>query len=149
MSTPSEHSPDNAGLGTELAEAFLHFWKVYAERKNGARTIDDIIPLFAPNVTAIGSGEHELGDSYSEVIRNFTDDFTEFHGSFKIDFFGVNAKVLSPTAGLVEAQSNFEVEVEPGNTLNFYTRFSTAFVKEGGRWLMAHNHLSMPSHEQE
>ncbi|MCB0790651.1 MAG: response regulator [Flavobacteriales bacterium] len=146
---PLDQDLDVADQERGLREAFLHFWQLYSERKQGVHTIEDIIPLFAPNVTAIGTGEHEIGDSHSEVIRNFRDDFKEFKGSFALDFFGVRAKVLSPSSGLVEAQCNFEVEVEPGKVLNFYTRFSTVFVLQHGRWLMVHNHLSMPSHEQE
>lgn len=147
MNTHPHHEQDRPN--ENLKAAFIRFWRTYAAREHGADTIDDIIPLFAPNITAIGSGEHEIGDSYEEVIRNFRDDFQEFKGALNIDFFGVKAKLLSPTSGIVEAQSNFELEVEPGKMLNFYIRFSSAFIMEDGKWLMAHNHLSMPSHEQE
>ncbi|MBI1227676.1 MAG: hypothetical protein GC192_20750 [Bacteroidetes bacterium] len=132
-----------------LTAAFYHFWYTYAARKNGPQTIQDILPLFDKSATTIGTGEHELATNLNEIIKNFGDDFNEFTTPIKIDFFGTKSTWLSPSAGLVEAQGNFELEVEGGGTLNFYLRFTTVFVYKDGKWLLAHNHISFPSQEQD
>ena len=141
MATKNDH--------ISLLDAFHHFWHTYARRKNGADTIHDLRPLFDTAVSAIGTGEHELATNREETIANFTDDIKEFPAPLRIDFFGVSARLLSPESGLVEAQGNLELDTDDGGTLNFYLRFSNVFVLKQDKWLLAHNHISFPSQEQD
>lgn len=132
-----------------LLNAFYHFWYTYANRKNGPDTLHDLLPLFDTDATTIGTGDHELANNLGEITKNFADDFKEFPTPLNIDFFGVTPKILSPTAGLVEAQANFALDVEDTGSINFYVRFTSIFVLKNDRWLLTHSHISFPSHEQD
>ena len=61
----------------EVLHAFHNFWDTYAQRQNGAATIEDLRPLFSEDVSTIGTGLHEVGRSLEDVIQNFGDDLRE------------------------------------------------------------------------
>lgn len=132
-----------------VLNTFKEFWDIWAKREKGAFTIEDIQPFFAEDVSAIGSGEHELGKSLQDVVRNFSDDFSELQTPLLIDFFYESVKLLSETVSLVEAEAYVDLEVESGARLKFHLRFTTLFVLKGDKWLISHNHVSIPSSEQE
>ncbi len=132
----------------EVTKAFDDFWSIWALRRNKAQTLDDILPYFDPRITAIGTGEHEKGRSYEEVIQNFRDDFNELHTPILVDFFRKETKLLAPTAGLVEAECMLEIPVAEGTPVKFHLRLSTIFTLVEGRWKMIHNHVSIPSDGQ-
>ncbi len=132
-----------------VLHCFNQFWKTWAERANKDKTIDDILPFFDQNVSSIGTGEHELGQDLKAVVQNFKDDFLELDMPFSIDFFYEAAKMLGSEVGLVEAEGNVEIKVEAELTLKFHLRFTTVFKWSGTAWLIAHNHVSIPSSEQD
>ncbi len=133
----------------EVLHAFNTFWDTYAQRRNGAATINDLVPLFTGDVTTIGTGLHEVGRSPEEVIQNFGDDLKEVNTSVSLEYTYQNVRMLGPTVGLVEAEAIFILPVTGGMPLQFYVRFSCTFVQENGQWLLAHNHVSIPASEQD
>ncbi len=132
-----------------VLNAFTHFWKTWSEREKGADTITDLIPLFHPDVSAIGSGEHEAGWTFDQVIQNFTDDFNEMRTGFSLRFLNVNAKTISDTSAFVEAEANVEIESDGEDLILFHMRISQIFVCESDRWLAIHIHCSFPSTDQD
>ncbi len=135
-------------LEKSMLDTFYRFWYTWAERKNGAQTIQDIAPYFASNISALGTGDHEKGRDYDGVIQNFTDDFKDFDMPISINFTYVRPIILSPTSGLVEAESILQLE-SGGEILTFYVRFTSVFLKKESSWIMIHNHCSFPASEQD
>lgn len=134
---------------TEIQDAFETFWTTWAERKNGADTIHDLLPLFAHNVSTIGTGEHEIATNFSEVVKDFSDDLKELVVPLALDYLSFQVKLLSPNAGMVEAQANIVMETEGNIQLCFPVRLSTTFIKQEDQWLLIHNHISTPSQDQD
>ncbi len=132
----------------EISKTFHDFWMTWARRANQADTLHDILSFFDEEVTAIGTGEHEQGKCYEEVIQNFRDDFAEIEVPIQIDFFREKTRLIAPTVGLVEAEANLEIALEEGSTVNFHLRFSTIFTQVNGLWKLSHNHVSIPSDGQ-
>ena len=135
-------------LEKSLLDTFHFFWDTWAQRKNGAKTIQDIAPYFDPNISALGTGDHEKGRNYNEVIQNFTDDFKDYDMPISLTFTHIRPIILSPTSGMVEAESILELE-SGGEMLKFYVRFTTVFIKKVKNWIMVHNHCSFPASEQD
>lgn len=126
---------------------FNKFWNLWAERKNKSETIHDIIPYFSTDISAIGTGDHEKGRNYNEVLQNFKDDFLEIQKPININFKHLIVKLISSTVGLVEAEADLGIFIEK-EKLDFQLRFSTTFVLENENWKIIHNHVSMPSDGQ-
>ena len=57
--------------------------------------------------------------------------------------------MLASNVGLVEAEAMIILPISDEAPLQFYLRFSTTFVEKDGRWLLAHNHVSIPASEQD
>ena len=133
----------------QVLSAFRNFWNTWATRANGSNTINDIYHLFDKDVSAIGSGEHELGKTLAEVLKNFTDDFNELTIPLRTNFFYEKVKILAPTAAMVEAEAFVYLDMEDGSELKFHLRFSTVFVHKNDKWLLTHNHVSIPASEQD
>lgn len=134
---------------SEILHAFENFWETYARRENGPNTIHDLLPLFAHNVSTIGTGEHEIGSTFSEVVKNFADDLQEVATPFTIEFYDEHVKLLAPVAGLVESMGTIIMSVEGHDPIEFSVRFSTVFIQQEGKWVMTHNHISIPSQDQD
>ena len=133
----------------EVLHAFNHFWDTYAQRHNGAATIDDLKPLFAESVSSIGTGLHEVGRDLEQVLQNFGDDLKEVENPISLEYSYQVARLLSPTVGLVEAEALIILPMAEGPALQIYARFSTTFIEKDGRWLLSHNHISIPASEQD
>lgn len=128
----------------EVLTAFHQFWNIWAKREKGSKSIEDLIPLFDKNVTALGTGEHEKGRDYEEVVQNFQDDFNEVGDSLGFEIFYEKARLLSETVGLVEAEAYVYIETENHQIIRFHLRFSTILTWQGNKWLVSHNHVSVP-----
>lgn len=131
-----------------LTQTFHDFWSTWAARKAGAATIEAIVPFFDPQITAIGSGDHEKGRSFEEVVRNFRDDFLELETAISIDFFREETKLIAEEVGLVEAEAYVFVPLDDDDELKFHLRFSTVFTCREGGWKIVHNHVSIPNDGQ-
>lgn len=127
-----------------LIQSFDTFWYMWANRQQGSATIDSLIPYFSTDITAIGTGAHEKGQNLQEVIKNFSSDFREIDSPIELHFTHKEAKVLAPTAGLVEAEGTVEIYLEADEKLSFSLRFTTIFVKHKEQWQISHNHVSIP-----
>lgn len=132
----------------EIRSAFHDFWSIWAQRKTKRQTIQELILLLDEHVTAIGTGEHEEGHSYEQVVQNFKDDFNEIETPIALSFSYENVKVLAPTAGLVEAKATISIPIQDDEPLNLDLRFSTVFVYKNDKWVLTHNHVSVPSDGQ-
>ncbi|MFD2823682.1 adenylate/guanylate cyclase domain-containing protein [Lacinutrix iliipiscaria] len=136
-------------IKNEILLAFDTFWDIWANRDNKENTLDDIIPFFNNSISTIGTGDHELGKDYHEVVQNFKSDFNEFHKPLSINYTYKKAMVLSSTSGYVEAVAIVSFELDDGTPLNLQLRFTTIFVLKNDKWLIAHSHISMPSNDQD
>ena len=132
-----------------LEQAFLSFWNTWAERSQGENSLDLITHYFDSSVTAIGTGEHEKGRNYEEVLLNFKADFAELPKGFDIDFFRVQSRMVSNSIGVVEAESVLEIiPEEETKPVIFHLRFSTIFKDCADGWKILHNHVSIPADSQ-
>lgn len=132
----------------EVLKSFHDFWSIWALRKNKSQTLNDLLPFFDSTVTALGTGEHEKGRNYKEVLSNFKDDFDELEVPIKMNFFYERARVLAPDVGLVEAECKLEIELKSNKVLHFHLRFTTVFRNKDNRWKIIHNHVSVPYDSQ-
>ncbi|WP_250435778.1 adenylate/guanylate cyclase domain-containing protein [Hanstruepera flava] len=135
-------------LEQDILNTFNEFWHMWAKRAKGEATIHDLKQYFDPEVSSIGTGEHEIGKDLETVIENFSYDLKELQKPFKLDVFYEKAKVLSPTSGVVEAEANVEIDLDADEPLKLHIRFSTVFILKDGNWLIKHNHVSFPSKDQ-
>lgn len=133
----------------EILTAFSDFWQTYAQRTKGFDSINDIKTFFDVNISSIGTGEHEIGKNFDEVVKNFSDDLREMPAPISINFFYKKANLLSPTSGLVEAEAKVIIPMEDETILNFHLRFTSVFVFKKKKWLLSHNHVSIPANEQD
>jgi class 3 adenylate cyclase/ketosteroid isomerase-like protein len=132
----------------ELISAFNAFWETWAERTKGQDTINDIIDFFDQSITAIGTGDHEKGRNYKEVIQNFTDDFRELPTSIELHFFDKKGRLLGEGNGFVEANGRIDIASGESESLVFFLRFTTIFKLVDGQWKIIHNHVSVPYDDQ-
>jgi class 3 adenylate cyclase/ketosteroid isomerase-like protein len=132
----------------DLISTFREFWGTWAERSRGEDTLDDILDYFDVSITAIGTGDHEKGRNYQEVVQNFSDDFRELPTRIELQFFNLKDRVLGENVGFVEANGRIDIAVENSNPLVFSLRFTTIFIKTEDGWKMVHNHVSVPYDDQ-
>ncbi|MDW3648327.1 MAG: adenylate/guanylate cyclase domain-containing protein [Bacteroidia bacterium] len=133
----------------KILATFLDFWNTWAARAKKRETIEELIPFFCPEVSAIGTGFHEVGKDHSMVIKNFEDDLNDWQHPIDLEFFFTRVKVLSDTSGLVEAEANVYLRMQNSPDLHFHLRFTTIFILSEGQWKLTHNHVSIPAQEQD
>lgn len=132
----------------EILQTFHDFWFTWAKREKKAATIDDLVAFFDKEISAIGTGMHESGKDFNGVRQNFLDDLSEIDIPISLKFEDEKPRLLSPTSGMVEADG--DVSLELGNeVLGFHLRFTTIFCLKEGKWLIAHNHVSIPASGQD
>lgn len=137
-------------IKADVLNQFLMFWETWAKRPNGVATIERLQTFFDEEITSFGTGLHEIGRDINDVIRNFTDDFTEYKKEISIQFYYSDAVALSETVCLVKAEALISVDLDDeGEVGKFHLRFSTIFKLKDERWLIQHNHVSMPASDQD
>lgn len=135
-------------LRTEVLKAFKSFWTTWAERTEGLNTLEQLKSFFDPEVTSIGTGAHEKGSDYAEVVENFRADLSELYDPISMDFANERVRVFTPEYGSVEATADLRIDLENGELMEMFLRFTTILAKREGRWLIVHNHVSIPSSDQ-
>ena len=128
-------------LEQDVLNTFNTFWQLWAKRSKGEATINELVTYFEPEISSIGTGEHEIGKDIDTVIENFSFDLKELQNPFVLDVFYEKAKKLSPTSGVVEAEAYALIEIGDGESLKLHLRFSTVFVLKNNKWLIKHNHV--------
>lgn len=132
----------------QMLDTFKSFWYTWAARKNKTATVEDIKSFFDEEVTSIGTGEHERGRDYQEVLNNFVDDFSQLEAPIRPHFNWINTKVLSDTSGFIEAECRLEIELAEDDVLSFMVRMTSVLLKKEATWKIIHKHISIPHEGQ-
>jgi signal transduction histidine kinase/ketosteroid isomerase-like protein len=123
---------------TEALKAHESYWKSYI-----TGDIETLASLLDENYTQIGSVENEVFYNKNEAIKFIEDTIDQING--KVDMRNRLTKVeILDNLLLVSEQCDLYALIE--NTWTFYAKFraSTFLHNKQGKWLIIHQHSSMP-----
>ena len=121
----------------ELLEAFHHYIQVYFCERNLQQTLQTLVP----ELTGFGSGKDEriLSGEGHELYRR---DIEQCPAAIRVNISRVDITILDENCGVVCAELDLASEIAG---LPFHMdglRSSHIFVRQNGKWLLTHVHIS-------
>ncbi|MGC9797379.1 diguanylate cyclase [Fervidobacterium riparium] len=106
------------------------------------RDLQKVLKCFHPDLSAIGTGEDEIGLTYEQSVYLYQREMSQYPETipYKITFF--KASEVTPTVALALCGLEFNLRIEETDYKIERLRMSMLFVKEGESWLIYHLHIS-------
>lgn len=129
----------------ELYNVFTEYLNTYLIK----RDINGIIDLLSKDVTCFGTGIDEVAYDFDTLKKLFIRDIEQAPN--KVDYEIKNLKISMPAdnVGIVACEINFKTIILNQEFKYNNLRLSLVFVKKDNKWLIEHNHISLPTVEQE
>ncbi|MFP4509765.1 MAG: diguanylate cyclase [Spirochaetaceae bacterium] len=125
----------------ELEQAASHYLDVYL----GSRDLAATLRVIDPDMTGFGTARDEIGFSGDASYRLFQRDINELPASIEYDVLQKHVEMLGPDAGLVALELNLDLTILEQRVQMYGIRQSMVFRRAGARWLLVHQHVSMPT----
>jgi len=133
-------------IEAELIQCFHDFYRAYAQRGDGV--VEALRERISPELTGFGTGRDERMTDRSAMIRILREELRQQPDPFSIEFIWTEARLLSPSVGVVDTEAVATVTVGDGKSVSFDLRITGVFRNENGTWCLTYNHGSMPAYEQ-
>lgn len=128
----------NTLVKQQVKAAFNQYLDAYFTR----RDLNEVISLFSPSVTNIGSGDDELTLNYQQVVDIFTRDRQQCPNPISYTLLTENIEVFSEHSALVIATFNTQTLINNLPYLGDGFRLSMFFNLESNEWKIRHIHFS-------
>ena len=130
----------------QLIQAFHDFYHIYARRGDGV--VDAIRECISSEFTGFGTGRDERFADRSAIIRILQEELRQQPDPYSIEFLWTEARLLSPSIGVVDSEALVTVSASDGESVSFVVRLTGVLQNENGMWRLTHNHGSMPASDQ-
>ncbi len=133
------------GHEKEIREAFLSYLDDYFHQRDFERTIAH----FGRHISGFGSSRDENTYTYERCYETFKRDIEEVPNRIDYEIKELNISSHLEDIGFLSCELDIWTTIR-GQTLRFNDlRYTLAFIREKGRWLIEQKHLSLPSTENE
>lgn len=131
---------------SELKERFDDYIKAYFNERSSDRTF----ALFSSSITGFGTGIDEIARETEQFKELYLRDFRQAPDKVNVVYDFADAVVLSLSSGMVNAIISIDTVISGMPLVMKDLRVSTVFIKENGKWLIRHMHISLPAgiHEE-
>lgn len=125
----------------ELEQAASNYLDAYF----GARDLAATLRVIDPDMTGFGTARDEIGFSGEQSYSLYQRDISELPESVEYDILQKHAETLGPDAGLVALELNLDLTILDQRVQMYGIRLSMVFRRSGARWLLVHQHVSLPT----
>ena len=125
----------------EIRDAFHAYLHDYFTLRDFERTKKH----FSTNITGFGSSKDEQTYTFEDFKRIFKRDIDEVPNPVNYDIKQLKITVPCEDVGLVTCEMDIDTTIDNQKLKLYGTRYTLAFIKKNGTWIIEHKHLSLPS----